>query len=183
MTLLLVALASASTLDGLLARGELSLLETWPDGRLKMATAIGVVPAPVDEVWARLTNWGDYENWMPQVADSTLESLDGDSAIVSWTLAVVGPNISYRARYTMDPARRVITGEQISGALSGSSWTWTLEPAPGGGTLAHRAVRSNVVETNWIVRQVEDPHHTLDYGINVATGIVELRGLIKAVGG
>lgn len=182
MSLLLVALASAASLDGLLARGELSLLETWPDGRLKMATAIGLAPAPVDVVWARLTNWGDYENWMPQVADSTLASLDGNVALVDWTLSVVGPNINFRARYTMDATRHVITGEQVSGALSGSTWTWTLEPAPGG-TLVQRAVRSNVVETNWIVKQVEDEHHTLDYGINVATGIVELRGLMKALGG
>lgn len=177
-----IGAAGAGTLDELLARGQLSLLETYPDGRLRMTTAIGRVHAPPEVVWAKLTDWGAYERWMPQVADSTVVSADAASAVVDWSIAVVGPNVNFRARYTLDRARWTIHGEQVSGALGGSSWDWKLEPV-GGETLVYRSVRSNVVETNWIVRQVEDEHHTLDYGINVATGVVELRGLLAALGG
>lgn len=177
---LLLAAAHATTLDELLARGELSLLETWPDGRLRMTTAIARVDAPADRVWAMLTDFAGYERWMPQVTDSTVLSSDERSALVDWTIAVVGPNIAFRGRYQLDRARWTITGAQESGALAGSTWEWRLEPE-GERTLVYRSVRSNVVETNWIVRSVEDENHTLDYGINVATGVVELRGLIRAL--
>lgn len=180
--LLGAALAAAASLDGLLDRGEITLLETWPDGRLKLATAIADIDRPPEVVWAKLVDWGGYEGWMPQVVDSTLVSTEANVAVVDWTVAVVGPNVRFRARYVMDPASRTITGTQVSGALSGSTWEWRLEPN-GAGTRVYRSVRSNVVETNWIVAQVEDEHHTLDYGINVATGIVEVRGLKKALGG
>lgn len=178
--ILFVALAHAGSLDALLARGELSLLETLPDGRLKAATAIARVHAPIEVVWARLTDWGAYETWMPQVAKSTLVSNEANVAQVDWTLAVVGPNINFRGQYVMDPSAHTIVGTQVSGALSGSTWEWRLD-SEGATTMVYRMVRSNVVETNWIIKQVEDENHTLDYGINVATGIVEVRGLVKAL--
>lgn len=176
IALLSLALAAPPSVDSLLGRGELTLLETWPDGRLKAATAIARVDQPVEAVWARLTDWDAYERWMPQVAESTLVSQEADAAVVDWTLAVVGPNIRFRARYALDAEARTVKGEQVSGALRGSTWEWRLEPA-GAATIVYRTVCSNVVETNWIVSQVEDEHHTLDYGINVATGIIEVRGL------
>lgn len=178
--LLLVLPAQSLSLDELLARGEVTLLETLPDGRLRRVTAISRLPVAPDVVWARLTDWAAYKGWMPQVAASNLVSLEGEVAVVDWTIAVVGPNVSFRARYEMDPVKRVIHGEQVSGALSGSVWDWSLTAEPGG-TLVERCIKSNVVESNWIVRQVEDSNHTMDYGINVATAVVEQRGLRNAL--
>lgn len=175
-----LALAGPPSVDTLLDRGELTLLETWPDGRLKAATAIARIDQPVEVVWAKLVDWDAYESWMPQVEEATRVSGDATTAVVDWNLAVVGPNIRFRARYALDPVARTVKGEWVSGALRGSTWEWRLE-ADGASTLVYRSVRSNVVETNWIVAQVEDSSHTLDYGINVATGIVEVRGLKAAL--
>lgn len=179
---LLAAPAPAGSLDALLARGEVTLLETLPDGRLRNVTAIGRIPRPRDVVWAKLTDWAAYTAWMPQVTRSDLVSLEGNVAVVDWTIAVVGPNVSYRARYEMDAAAGVIRGEQISGALSGSAWEWRLTDE-GASTFVERVSRSNVVDTNWILRQVEDPNHTLDYGVNTASALVELRGLTRSLTG
>lgn len=179
----LAALAPAHAADGLdalLARGEVTLLETRPDGRLKQVTAIGLVRAPVAAVWARLTDFGAYERWMPQVADSTVVSADGAVVVVDFSVAVVGPNVNFRQKLTLDEGSRTIRGEWVSGALQGSRWEWRLETR-GDDTLAYRTLYTNVVDTNWIVRQVEDEHHTLEYGINVATGVVEMRGLKEAL--
>lgn len=174
--------SAADGLDALLARGEVTLLETRPDGRLRQVTAIGLVEAPVDVVWAKLTDFAAYESWMPQVADSTVVSTEGNTVVVDFSVAVVGPNVNFRQKLTLDPATRVIRGEWVDGALKGSRWEWRLEPR-GEHTLAHRVLFTNVVDTNWIVRSVEDENHTLEYGINVATGVVEMRGLKKALGG
>lgn len=180
---LLLHLPASSSLDALLARGEVSLLEAGPDGKLRKATAIARIAAPVDRVWAKLVDWGSYQSWMPQCEGSTLVSLDGNVATVAWDISVVGPNVKFTGRYSMDPATHTIRGQQVDGALSGSSWEWLLTPEAGGTTLVEHSVRLNVVETNWIVRQVEDQHHTLDYGINISSALVETRGLKKALTG
>ncbi len=168
--------AAAASLDGLLARGELSLLETYPDGRLKQVTAIARLQAPLDTVWSVLTDYAAYESWMPQVRDSTLVSSDGQTAIVDWTVGVVGPDIQMRQSLVADRAAGTIIAKHVSGAMAGSSWAWKLTDE-GERTLVERTVRLNVVDGNWLIKQVEDEHHTLDYGINSAAGVVELRGL------
>ncbi|MFZ5481785.1 MAG: SRPBCC family protein [Myxococcota bacterium] len=178
---LAVGLARAETLEAMLAKGEVSLLETRPDGRLRQATAIGLVRAPVDAVWAKLVNVGDYENWLPQCADSTVVSTGTNTLVADFSIAVVGPNVNFRESFVMDPDAKTIKGTWVSGALAGSHWEWRLV-ASGSHTIVYRTLFTNVVDTNWLVKQVEDENHTLEYGINVATGMVEIRGLKKALG-
>jgi carbon monoxide dehydrogenase subunit G len=180
---LLLPAAEANPLDDLLARGEVTLLETYADGKLKKATAVTRIAAPIDAVWAKLVDWGAYEVWMPQCEDSTVVSNADGVATVSWDIAVVGPNVKFTGRYVMDPATHTIRGQQVAGALSGSTWEWKLTAEGPTTTLVEHAVRLNVVETNWIVRQVEDKEHTLDYGINISSAVVEARGLKRALGG
>ena len=169
------------TLDGLLQRGEVTLLETLADGKLKEATAIGIVRRPIDDVYAKLADFGAYENWMPQVDDSTVVSRDGNTMIVDISIGVVGPNVNFRQRVDLDPVAHRIEASWVSGALEGSHWTWELQPHAEG-TLAYRRLHAKVIDGNWVLRQVEDENHTLEYGINTATGIIEIRGLKKALG-
>ena len=164
----------------MLAKGEVSLLETYPDGRLKQVTAIAQVKAPIERVWAQLTDYAGYAGWMPQVKAVTVRSSTGSVAEVEWTVAVVGPDIKFVQRLEMDTTAHTITGTYVSGAMPGSHWNWALT-ADGDQTLVQRTVRVNVVDSNWFIKQVEDEHHTLDYGINSAIGVVELRGLARAL--
>ncbi len=171
-------LAVAASLDGLLARGEVSLLETYPDGRLKQVTAIARLPVTMDRVWAVLTDYASYETWMPQVRDSTVAGTEGGRTLVDWTVAVVGPDVKFRQSIAADRAAGTIRATHAGGAMPGSTWSWQLS-SEGDRTLVERTVRVNVVDSNWFVKQVEDEHHTLDYGINSAVGVVELRGLAR----
>ena len=172
--------ALAESLESMLVKGEVALLETKADGRLRQVTAIGLIHRPAADVWARLVDFASYEVWMPQVADSTVVSASVDAAIVDFSVAVVGPNVNFRESLVLDAAAHEVRGTWVSGALRGSHWEWRLVPS-GSDTIVYRTLYTNVVDSNWIVRQVEDENHTLEYGINVATGIVEIRGLKKAL--
>lgn len=178
MWLLLATFSWAGSIDSLLKRGELSLLETYPDGRLKQVTAMAQVKAPSERVWALLVDFARYGEWMPQVKAVSVKSQSETEAVVEWTVAVVGPDIRFTQKLVLDQANLAISGTHAAGALPGSHWEWHLEPA-GENTLVERTVRVNVVDSNWFVKQVEDEHHTLDFGINSAIGVVELRGLAR----
>lgn len=171
----------SETLDALLDRGEVSLLETRPDGRVLQATTLARIPRPMGVVWAKLADFAAYEQWMPQVADSTVVSSGPGTLVVDWSVAVMGPNVNFRQSVTLDEAKHVIHARWVSGALPGSHWEWRLV-AEGSDTMVYRTLYANVVDSNWFIRQVEDENHTLEYGINVATGIVEMRGLKKGLG-
>lgn len=178
--LLFASAAQAESLDAMLQRGEVTLIETHPDGALKQATAIGLVAAPVEAVWEKLTNFADYPQWMPKVEGVRVTAKSATVFEVAWSLGIAGPNVNYTGRYTLDKASWTIRGTWVAGELEGSRWDWRLEPVSGG-TVVYRVVYSNVVGSNWLIEQVVDEDHTLEYGINSATGVIEIQGLKRAL--
>lgn len=167
------------SLASLLNRGELILTESNPDGTLKQATAIGRVNAPVDAVWARLVTYEGYPGWMPKVgALEILEAAEGRH-VLKWDVEVPGPNYRYTMRSVEDRAARVIQQDQIAGSLGGSHWSWQLVPQ-GEQTLVYRSAYTNVTDESWVAKQLDDSAHTLSFGVNVTTCLVELRALRAA---
>lgn len=167
-------------LASLLARGPVTLVETKSDGTVKAVTAISQLSASPDAVWKKLTAFDDYVSWMPQVVQSTVASTSGDTVTVDWSIDAPGPNVNFRAEYVLDAAARTVKGKWVSGALEGSTWEWKLVPS-GTGTMVYRVTYSSAVSDNWVLRQFDDPSHTLELGLNAATPIVELQALEKAV--
>lgn len=168
-------------LASLLAQGEVNLLETWPDGRLKQVTTIAFMPVPPEKIWGILVDFEHYEEWMPQVEVATESGRTETMVVVDWRIAVVGPDVQLQTRYTMDAATWTIQGNWESGALPGSTWSWRLVPVAGG-TRVYRSLRTYAVDSNWVLKQVEDENHTLDYGLNSAVGVIEVRGLRRKLG-
>jgi hypothetical protein len=121
-------MARGATLDDLLAKGPVSVVETQPDGRLKRITVYARVDAPVDAVWARLVGFAAYPQWMPQVDSSTVLSQSASTAEVAWSIKVPGPNFKFTARYQMDAATHSVTVTGTAGGLSGGEWEWHLSP-------------------------------------------------------
>jgi len=165
--------ARAESLDSLLARGEVVLVETRADGSLKQVTGISRVDAPVAEVWAKLTDWEAYPEWMANCAKAEVTERGEDYAVVDWGVRVPGPNVKFSGRYQYDVSTWTITGTHAGGALEGSHWDWHLVP-DGDTTVLYRTVFSNVVADNWLVRQFEDEQHSLEFGLNAASPVLEL---------
>jgi len=171
--LVLSPAARADTLDSLLARGEVVLVETQPDGHLKQVTGISRVEAPAAEVWAKLVDFAAYPEWMSNCAKAEVTEQGENYAVVDWSVRVPGPNVKFSGRYDYDPETWTIIGTHTGGALEGSHWEWRLV-SDGDQTVMYRTVFSNVVADNWLVRQFEDEHHSMEFGLNAATPVIEL---------
>jgi hypothetical protein len=168
-----VPTARADTLEALLAKGEVVVVETHPDGHLEQVTGISRVEAPVAEVWAKLIDFGAYPEWMSNCAKAEVTEQGENYAVVDWSVRVPGPNVKFSGRYDYDATTWTVVGTHTGGALEGSHWEWHLVP-DGDATVMYRTVFSNVVADNWLVRQFEDEHHSLEFGLNAATPVIEL---------
>lgn len=182
MLMLLLAASLSGELDTWLARGEVTVFETKSDGQLRQVTNITDLPAPVDVVWTKLTDFDSWETWMPQVADCQVVAVNGNTLDVAWNVQVIGPAVKFTGRYTLDRASWTIRGVWLDGALEGSYWDWRLVPV-GNHTRLYRTSFTNAVTDNWLLRQLDDEAHTMEYGINAASGFLEVRALKRSLGG
>ncbi len=174
--------ALAGELDTWLARGEVTVFESKSDGHLRQVTNITDIPAPIEAVWERILDFDHWSTWIPQVAESRIIARTADSVDVAWNLQVLGPPVKFSGRYQIDRAHWTIRGVWLDGALQGSYWDWKLEDR-GGTTRLYKTAYINAVTDNWLLRQLDDEAHTMEYGINASSGYLEVKALKRSFGG
>jgi ribosome-associated toxin RatA of RatAB toxin-antitoxin module len=165
----------------LLKNGEVSLVESYANGELKEVTVFGLVNAPQAKVWAVLTDYGHYPEFMPNVASLEVVSKDGDDAVLAYELEVPGSNLSYRLRHHHLPAqfRLEVSLADDEGDIETGAWRWDLVPYAGGAqTIVVYTLYTDVRESSWIIRQVLKDQPSMEHGLNVSTGLISV-GAIK----
>ena len=164
------------TLESLLARGPVVSVESDGAGRFEAAVAYVEVEAPPEKVWAVLTDYAKYKEFVPRVVESDAYEAEG-GVRVKWEIDSPGMNTKYTVQYAVDPQARVIDGKQVDGDLRGSRWRWELtEPAPGRTRL--RLV-SKARNFSRVLDALEDEAQTMTAGLNVGAAITLLRALKK----
>jgi ribosome-associated toxin RatA of RatAB toxin-antitoxin module len=165
----------------LLARGELSLVESLEDGRLRQVTVIGLVEAPPERVWKVLT---DYENWpriISSVAEVEVVKREGKDAVVELEIEVPGSNVEYTRRHRHDPPRRIdIWLEDDEGDITTGGWRWELVPHDGGArTILVNTLFYDAADASWVLRRMKASNPAADHGLCVASGMVAIRSVKK----
>lgn len=176
-----VPFSAQETLNTLVQKGDLTLLETNSDGTLKQVTAMALIKAPIEVVWQKLGDYQAYLNWMPKVKTAIILKKEGVITQTKWEIEVPGPNYTYVVDNIENKSLYTIKQKQVSGALKGSHWGWQLVAISSDTTMVFRSVFTNVTDESWIVRQVEDESHTLSYGINVSSSLLEVKALKRVL--
>ena len=98
------------------------------EGRPKTVKATGVINVPVAKVWKVLTNYSDYQKFMPRVATSKLESRSGNLAQATYHLDAPWPlsGTWYTNRYVETPANHAIRWSMLKGSIKHNEGSWQL---------------------------------------------------------
>jgi ribosome-associated toxin RatA of RatAB toxin-antitoxin module len=134
------------------AEGEVVVLDARPPGASPGAgggTAVAVVPAPVERVWAVLTDYPGHPRYYPGVVAAEVLETTGLRVLVRYTVRVGLLTFRFHMRKTADPPRRRIewqlAEERSNGLLRENSGYWLVEARPGGSLVTYAiAVRSYV---------------------------------------
>ena len=175
LTMVVLAQAQNESMMPLLARGQLVLVEPGTDGRFGSATAIVIVDAPPEKVWATLLKMEEFKDFMPKVTSSELLRREKNEMDLHFVIEVPGPDTDYVVRYTKDDAKQTVTGSWMKGDLKGSKWFWKVEPAPGGKTLLSQQL--SVKNFSSLAASVEDEQQTITVGVNVSSAIAGTKAL------
>lgn len=172
------AISAAETLDSLLARGPLVLVESDPKGKFGAATGIISVDAPLEHVWKTILDFEKYKEFVPKVVSCKVVSgANTYDPHVRWEIDTPVFNTVYTIHYHVNDALHTIAGDQVEGALKDSHWEWRMEAVSPTRTVIY--YKSQARHFSSFLEGVEDSQQTITIGVNVGGAVTLLRAIKK----
>ncbi|MFH2100406.1 MAG: SRPBCC family protein, partial [Pseudomonadota bacterium] len=164
----------------LLSEGDLCMVTSKENGRLKQATAMTLINAPQALVWETVVNFAAYPEFMPTVDKAEIvERVDGE-VVVDYRLEVPGPNIDFTVRHRFIPQTQVdVWLENDDGPLKTGGWRFELLPVDENRTLLIYDFYTDMSDTNWLVRILLKNHPVIESGINVGSALISVQSMKK----
>jgi len=176
----LIALEPA-TMKSLLEQGSLLLVKQNADLSLHHVTAGQLVDAPLDAVWATITDLAGYSSFVPQTEGlKVLSRSDDNHLLVEQTLKLKiwhlpSINIKNQLAHELQPPRR-IRFKHVSGDLPGTWGGWDLVPI-GQQTMVFYTLYSNLTEVGWGLGAIFAAEPDYMAGINATTALTVARAI------
>ena len=123
------------------AAGEIVGTEAdHPDTGVDWGRAVGIVNAPIEQVLEIVSDYGNYDQFMPHFKKSKVLSQRGRRALIYVEAEVAKGTLTVWAQMkmrpiTLDGGRMVIEGRMTKGNLSRMEARWELTPLSGNRTL------------------------------------------------
>lgn len=168
-------------LEPLLIKGELCLVTSGESGSLDQVSAMGLANAPLEKAWKSVTDYEGYPKWMPGVKKTRVRTLPDGQVQVAYELDSPGVKIKYKMIHTHHSPGR-IEGRLADrrGSIKDGAWLWEFIP--------HKDMRKTFVMvsmyldlkgSNWLLKKLLDSQPALEHGLNVGSGTIALRAVIK----
>jgi ribosome-associated toxin RatA of RatAB toxin-antitoxin module len=125
-----------------LAAGEVVVLDTLPPGASPSAgggTALGVVRASPQSVWAVLVDYRGHPRYYPWVTSAEPVEVDAHRALVRYEVGIGPFSFEFHMMKYPDPARRRVDWhldpDHPNNFFRENRGYWQVDPAEGGGSL------------------------------------------------
>jgi ribosome-associated toxin RatA of RatAB toxin-antitoxin module len=170
-----------TTLAPILATGDMSLVESYANGRLRQVTVFGLIKTPPAKVWAVLNDYEHFLDFMPSLSEFEIQKREGEDVIAEYEIEVPGSNLEYRLRHHPVGQTRIdISLYDDEGDINTGAWRWELVPFAGGTqTIVVYTLYTDVRESSWIIKQVLKSQPSMEHALNVATGLITIAAVKK----
>jgi hypothetical protein len=183
LSALLPSAARGQELMELLSRGPVVLMETDGKGKFAQATAVISIDEPWEKVWALAIDLGRFKDFMPKVVKSDVTTVSVDlskpGALPQYDLnlevEVPGANPDYTFRYTLDAAKREMSGQWVKGDLKGSHCKWRLVALGPTRTLLYYTAASKNFSS--MATALEDDQQTITVGVNITAALATAKAV------
>lgn len=150
----------------LLAHGDLGLLESYPDGRMKQVTLILFAAATPETVHDVLTHPGDYKKFIPNVTKSSWEPRpDGGSS--TWKLELPVSSFEQTNIYKLEPGPAGAIDVTCPTDEEDATYRWELLRVPAGTVMVQYGY-TDVKHSNALVRRFVKKMPVTEHGLALA---------------
>lgn len=91
-----------------------------------------VIEAPPEKVFAVITDYEKYPEFLPEVKKVKVESRAGDVKEVTYTVDVKAKLITYTLKHTARPPAELLWTMVRGEMMKGNDGAWVLKPVPAG---------------------------------------------------
>lgn len=163
-------------LKGLLAHGQLALIESHPDGSLAQAAILGVVAASKADLARIVQDPAKYPDFMPNFAEQTVKKRPDGKLAMTWELDVPLKNLEGTSLMTIEEDGSVDV-VATSGDIARGRWRWEFLPFGPSKTLGVHYAYSDVRESSWVTKKVVEKEPLFEHGIVLASQTVALTAM------
>ncbi len=165
-----------SRLKGLLAHGQLALIESYPDGTLMQTAILGVVEAPKEKIAAIVQDPAKYPEFIPNFAEQNVTPKGKNQLHMEWELEVPMKNLEGTSLMTIEDDGSVDV-VATSGDITRGRWRWEFTPFGEGKTIPVHYAYSDVRESSWVTKKIVEKEPLFEHGIVMASGTVALAAM------
>src|SRR5437879_3299477 len=157
-------------LTPLLQHGDVALIESNPDGRLKQVTLILFVAAPAATVHDLLAHPGDFKKFVPNITKSTWEPLP-EGGVSTWKLDLPVSSFEQTNIYHFDPGPTGGVDMKCPTEEEDATYRWELWPVPAGTVLVQYGY-TDVKHSNALVRRFVKKMPVTEHGLALAAQLL-----------
>ena len=159
----------------LLARGQVTIVDSRPGGRLRQATVVEAVEAPAADIFAAVSNPAGYPKLIRAMDKVVIHSSDDKAVDFSWNIGFSVFGLTSRNRMTRTDDGVLV--EASGGELNGAKWRWQIVPtAPGRTVVAYHGF-ANLRKSTSILEQTLRREPYLEHGLVAGSNMVMLRAI------
>ena len=166
---------SMAALEALLDRGMVVGMRSDAAGTLQEVFALDRYYAPEQRVAEIIADVGAYKEFVPGVEASTVTGRTDDS--VSYKLEMALPILTWVTLYQQRVTAHTVDGAGIGGDLVGARYRWDLAARGAFRTVVTYRVNQPLAKSSILVRKLFSVDASLEYGLNVAFALVQLRSM------
>ncbi len=163
----------------LLDRGTVILSSSVKGGRLRQATVVERVQAPVGKFIGAVAMPEFYPNMIKSMSNIVIHEKTEQTTVFSWTLGLSVFGLTTRSRLTFAPDG--VSWEAIEGDLKGALWRWQVIPeSPNSCVVAYHSW-ADILKSTYILEKSMRREPYLEHGFLVGSNMVMLGAVKRTV--
>jgi hypothetical protein len=169
---------NVASMAPMLDKGDMIWVSSYKDGKLKQATIMSIVNAPLKTTWNALTDYDHYMDFIPNAKRITVLSREGNDVVLKYVISLPVSNFSYtiRNRHTY-PTRIDSWPEDDKGDIKSGAWRCELFSFGEDKTILVYTFYTDIRESSWIIKFVLKIDPSIEHSINIATGMVTVSAI------
>ncbi len=162
------------SLDFLLSRGVIAITRSTPEGRFGEVSLLDRFFASASKIREILAQPGDYAKFVPGV--STAEKRRDEGGVV-YTMDFAVPILTWSGKFEMRMNGGAVESFAVEGDFRGARYRWDLTVKSLKETLVSFRFAQSLGQSSLVARKLIAAVPSLEYGLNVAYGLVYLRAM------